>query len=328
MQPPNAHDALFKQVFSQIEHAASALKLILPPALAARIDFQTLALCPGSFVDEALKERSSDVLYSASLDGHVALLYVLWEHQSTVEDLMAFRLLRYLVRIWQRWLEGQPNAKRMPVIVPVVLHHSETGWTAVTAFENLLDVSDEARAALGEHIVRFRFVLEDISHETDEALRARPMTPLGRLTLWCLRHAREPEGLVERLREWLALVREIHRAPNGPAALLVIWRYILTIYESKRAPEEIVVQLLEAVGEEERKEIMTAADMLIERGRNEGRKQERREMLLKQLRIRFGALPDVAVTRVNTADMAQLDVWLERVLTAATLVDVLGEEQP
>ena len=36
--PPNAHDALFKWSFSQVEHAVGELKLLLPPELVARID--------------------------------------------------------------------------------------------------------------------------------------------------------------------------------------------------------------------------------------------------------------------------------------------------
>jgi hypothetical protein len=47
----NIHDALFKATFSQVEHAAGELRRALPAAIAARIDFSTLALCAGSFVD-------------------------------------------------------------------------------------------------------------------------------------------------------------------------------------------------------------------------------------------------------------------------------------
>ena len=89
---------------------------------------------------------------------------------------------------------------------------------------------------------RFRFVLEDISHETDEALRARAMTALARLRLWCLRHAREPEVLVDRLGAWVDLVREVRRAPHGVAALVLIMRYIFAVNEPDK-PEELVARL-------------------------------------------------------------------------------------
>ena len=64
---------------------------------------------------------------------------VLFEHQSTVDSLMSFRLLRYEIRIRERWLRDNPGAHRLPAILPVVLHHSVDGWTGSTSFEDLLD---------------------------------------------------------------------------------------------------------------------------------------------------------------------------------------------
>ncbi|WP_437731849.1 Rpn family recombination-promoting nuclease/putative transposase [Sorangium sp. So ce1335] len=316
----NAHDALFKTAFSQVEHAAGELRHVLSPELSARIDFTALELRPGSFVDEALKERQSDLLFSAPLGKTSVLVYLLFEHQSTVEPLMAFRLLRYMVRIWDHYLAEHAGAMRLPAIVPVVLHHSESGWTAGTSFEDLLDLDDDARAAMGEHVPRFRFVLDDISHEADEALKARTMSALARLVLWCLRHAREPDELLDRLGKWLDLVRDVRRVPDGTRALRAMWRYILATSE-RNEPDKVLRRLLAVVGDDGKEDIVSVADMLVERGRQEGQ----RRMLLKQLGARFGALPDDAVARVNAADMTELDRLSERVLTAATLADVLSD---
>ncbi|WP_437767224.1 Rpn family recombination-promoting nuclease/putative transposase [Sorangium sp. So ce281] len=324
----NAHDALFKAAFSQVEHAAGELRQALPPALSARIDFAALRLRPGSFVDEALKERQSDLLFSASMGEARVLLYLLCEHQSTVEPLMAFRLLRYMVRIWEHHLAEHPGSKLLPAILPVVLHHSETGWTAATSFEDLLEVDEGARAVMADHVPRFRFVLDDISQEGDEALKARAMSAFSRLVLWCLRHGREPDELLRQLGKWLDLVNEVRRAPNGVEALRAIWRYILATNERDEA-DEVLQRLLAAAGEPWKEEIVSAADQLMERGRQqglrEGLREGRRHMLLKVLGARFGALPDDAVARVNAADIAVLDRWSERVLTAPTLAAVLSE---
>jgi Putative transposase, YhgA-like len=327
---PNVHDALFKATFSNVEHAAGELRHALRPALAARIDFSTLALESGSFVDEVLKERQSDLLFSASIRGVRVLLYLLFEHQSTVEELMAFRLLRYLVRIWERFLDHHPDARRLPAIVPVVLHHSTTGWTAATAFEDLLDLDDEARAAMGEHVPRLRFVLDDISLEEDDALRARAMTALARLVLFCLRHAREPAVLLARLRRLRDLIDEVRRAPNGVEALQKVWHYILETND-REEPEQVARQLLAAVGDDGKEEIVSAAEKLVERGRIEGRlegriegrREELRQTLLKLLAARFGVLPADTVDRVNAAEKAQLDRWFDRALTAISLDDAL-----
>jgi predicted transposase/invertase (TIGR01784 family) len=94
----NPHDALFKYVFSQPEHAASELRSVLPAEVAGRLDWSSLELQPASFVDERLSGRQADLLFTVRYEERPAYVYVLLEHQSTCDPLMAFRLLRYLER--------------------------------------------------------------------------------------------------------------------------------------------------------------------------------------------------------------------------------------
>jgi hypothetical protein len=292
----------------------------LPPAVAARIDFATLTHCPGSFVDSELAARHTDLLFSAKLAGRPAFLHLLFEHQSNVHPLMAFRLLGYMVRIWEDHLAKHPKARRLPAILPVVLHHSETGWSADVTFDALIDLDPETLAALADVIPRFRFVLVDISFESDHSLRGRAITALGRLVLWCLRHGRQPDELLRRLAAWADLVREVRAAPGGAAALVAIWRYILAISEPL-PPEECLAKMLDAVGKDAEEEIVTAAEQLREQGRVEGQ----RSMLLRLLSARFGALPATVTMRIQAAAPAQLVLWADRVLTELTLSAVLGD---
>jgi predicted transposase YdaD len=60
-------------------------------------------------------------------------------------------------------------------------------------------------------------------------------------------------------------------------------------------------------------------------GHREGRKDGERALLLRLLRARFGELPAGAVARVESAEIAVLERWGERVLSAKTLADVLDE---
>ena len=39
----------------------------------------------------------------ATLDGRAAFVYVLIEHQSSPDPMMPLRMLRYVMRIWERW---------------------------------------------------------------------------------------------------------------------------------------------------------------------------------------------------------------------------------
>ena len=322
------HDALFKATFSQIEHATGELQAILPPALTARIDFATLTLCPGNYVDEDLRQRYTDLLFSAEITGKKALLYVLFEHQSSVDPLMLFRLLAYMVRIWEAHLRSEPEAKRLPAIIPVVLHHSHSGWTAKVAFEDLLDVDATVLAEIAPYVPHFRCALDDLGEESEEALRARAMSALGRLTLWCLKNSRSPEQLVAQLGRWGELMRQVVRAPDGMAAFGRIFGYMCEVDETV-GPEGLRRLVAREVGKDVEEAIVTTADMLRAEGRSkglsEGRSEMQREVLLKLLSKRFGALSEDAVARVNAAGPAELEQWFDRGLTAVTLAEVLGD---
>jgi hypothetical protein len=62
-----------------------------------------------------------------------------------------------------------------------------------------------------------------------------------------------------------------------------------------------------------------------ELGFEEGVKKGMRKTLLCWLRTRFGELPAAAVARIQAADTAELEQWADRVLSAKTLAEVLGE---
>ena len=224
---------------------------------------------------------------------------------------MAFRLLCYLVAIWKSFRARHPRARKLPAIVPIVVHHSPTGWTAKVAFEDMLDVDADLLDALGPYVPRFRFLLDDLSVHSDGALRARrQMTPGGRVAILSLKHGRDPIA---------ARIQVL--SPDGRAArdvLAAILRYILET--SQAEPIKLRNLLARQFGRKEAEEMLTTAERL----RTEGRTEGKREVLLQQLRQRFGRVPAATVARVGNAGAAELDTWCSRVLTAESLDEVLS----
>jgi hypothetical protein len=108
---------------------------------------------------------------------------------------------------------------------------------------------------------------------------------------------------------------------------MMVFRYILMVNE-RFGSEELVGLLLRTVGEEGKEEMASVAEQLIEQGRQQGEQngllRGQRKVLVCLLRARFGELSESVVEHVNRADMAKLDLWTERVLSAPTLADVLG----
>ena len=64
---------------------------------------------------------------------------------------MPLRLLRYMLRIWDRWLGDHAGATRIPVILPIVLCHGESStdvWTGPTAMHELFDLDETVLAQI------------------------------------------------------------------------------------------------------------------------------------------------------------------------------------
>lgn len=118
---PTAHDALFKQFLTHKETARDFLTLHLPAPLRQLCDLSTLKLESGSFVDETLRATHSDVLYSVTTPQGEGYIYVLIEHQSSPDKLMAFRLMRYAVAAMQRHLDAGNSV--LPLVIPMLFYH-------------------------------------------------------------------------------------------------------------------------------------------------------------------------------------------------------------
>ena len=95
--PANPHDRFFKAVFSRDDVAADFLRHHLPADIASLLLPGTLAIRKDSFVDQALSEHYSDLLYSVKLhNGQPGFVYVLFEHKSYPEPRIALDLNKYL----------------------------------------------------------------------------------------------------------------------------------------------------------------------------------------------------------------------------------------
>jgi predicted transposase YdaD len=331
------HDLLARYTFGHPERAAAELHAVLPPHVVSAVDWSSLRREPGSVVDPELRETESDLLFSARLhSGHPLLLYILLEHQSSVDRWMALRMLRYVVRQVERWRQEHPERTLLPVILPLVMYHGEDGtWTSPRRVEDLFDLPEEAeeRERWRALLPRFEYLLDDLTAERQEALLARPGPPLVQLTWRVLRYGRS-EDLAQRLSDWTALFVQVHAAPEGSEHLVVIIRYLLWV--GGKAVHEAAGRVLHSVLDAPRAEALMRSygEELIEqgrqqglaRGREEGLTRARAEYILRTLTTRGVQLDDAARQRIlSCSDVATLDRWFDRSLTASTLSDVLDD---
>src|SRR5439155_1425209 len=194
-------------------------------------------------------------------------------------------------------------------IIPVVLYHDGTPWSPPLDFESLVDAPLPLRPALEPYLVRMTYLLDDLSHISDDQLRGRAMTALTKVLVVCFRDARRAPDFLGRLARWVDALREVFAAPNGFDALTRVATYILAV--SKHVPQDDLAAFMKRnVSVEAEDTVMTAGERLIEQGIQQGIEQGERKLLLYQLRRRFGEDVNAATEqRIATASGEQLELW-------------------
>jgi len=136
---PHPHDSMVHAVLSDLAEATSFLQRYLPEALSQALNWSTLRLHEGSFVDEDLHRSETDFLYQVEYLGSSTSLwlYILLEHQSSPDRWMRFRLLKYCCRIWDINLQERPAPRELRPIVPLVFYQGERSWSYAREFADL-----------------------------------------------------------------------------------------------------------------------------------------------------------------------------------------------
>ncbi len=319
----NPHDQLVRKTLGIPEHAAGELRAILPPALAKRVDWSTLRAEPGSFVDTGGPERHTDLLFSATIGGRDARIYVVFEHQSSFDRWMPLRLLVYMGRIWVSLADA--GAKRLPVIVPVVLYNGDTTWTGARRFADLLDADEPLLTLTRAFIPNFQLLIDDLARVSELALLRRPMSALARLVVWVLRAVRlgfDPAHLAE----WARLLEQA-RLEAGPEAFTQLFVYLSEVDGGDTLYGAIEAIIDDELSEETmglRKKWEDAArEQGIKQGIEQGIDRGRAELLLKQLQLKFGDIGEARREQVGRASREELERWAQRVLSATSLDEVL-----
>lgn len=318
------HDKLFKRIFTNPKYAEEELTELLSPPLAAAIDWSTLKREPGSYVDEALADTHSDLVFSARAGREDVLVFVLFEHQSTNDDWMALRLLSYMVKLWTGFAEDPNNGRRLPLIVPVVLSHAPGGWTPHRHFSALFGENGVALAP--ECIPDFTYAVDDLTRLTDAELKARPASDAVKLTLWVLRDARTGTTFLEAAPDWLALLERAAQEPELDQVAVAVITYLLVVLDEEIMNEFRVMLANEAPMAEGL--TMTYGEKLLaqghERGRTEGKIEGELEgkamSLLLVLEARALPVSDEQRARIlGCRDSDVLARWLAAAVTAESV---------
>ena len=129
------HNDFFYQVMSRKEKAKTFFERYLPKSVQEITNLEAITLAESKHVSDAGISLYNDVLYRCELaEGQPGYLFAMCEHQSTPDDQMPLRLLKYNIATIEKHLKQAKE--RFPVIVNIVLYHGSKPWNYSTAFSD------------------------------------------------------------------------------------------------------------------------------------------------------------------------------------------------
>ena len=323
----NPHDAFFKELFSRREVARDFIAHHLPPEVVELLDLETLEQHAGTFVDEALQESYSDILYRARrVNGGECCVYLLFEHKSRAERFTPLQLLGYQTRIWADCLKADPKLKKLPPILPVVVYHGKSGWRVARNFSELLDWGPD-EAALRQYVPDFTYHLFETRTYDERTAQDMALLKIG---LAALKYIFESD-LGRHLAQYFTLFQEMDET-DARIYISVLLHYVtqtaqpVTVEEVEKAVRAAFTQQGEAMR-------LSIIDQWKLEGRQQGLQEGRQEaweeaqrresaLLIRLLERRFAALPADMREQVNRLSFAKLEKLGEAIFDFSNIKEV------
>ncbi|MGI9573915.1 Rpn family recombination-promoting nuclease/putative transposase [Alloalcanivorax xenomutans] len=329
------HDTSYKFLFAHAEMVRDLLLGFMEGSWVRELDFVSLEKVSDGYVSDDLRARHNDALWRVRWKREWLYIYLMLEFQSKEDRYMPVRIQTYLGLLYQDLIRrGELEVDgRLPAVLPIVLYNGRRRWRAATDLNDLIQESPEA---LHPYLPRQRFFLVDQGLYADKGnLRERNLVAavfalengatsrdmlrvIARLVDWL----KDPEQqyLEQGILEWLR-----RRGPSLDSQ--VPWQAVHNLREAHSMLEDRVREWkaqfwregLEAGMKKGRRQGLQKGR---QEGRQEGSTTEARNILLRQLRRRFGEVPAEIETRLNGASREQLEDWIDRVYEVETVAAV------
>ncbi len=302
---------------------------ILASELAACIDFSRLSQINRSFIPDTLREQESDMVFTAPFQTESGtdelLIYILIEHQSTVDPIMGFRVLFYMMQIWDFQRRGWesdnvPKSQwRFRPILPIVYYTGEKRWSNPLTLDAIMDMPD----VLARFVPKFDTLFLSVNEAEATDLKESDQ-PLGWLLTVLQQKNADKETLIDAMLEAFAYFETLDEeyTPQRRKAMIYLMLFIL-----HRRPSDEHKNLITLIDQRTHDmEVETMAKSIIEiskeEGIEEGIEQTKREDIIKLLQIKFGNVPESITKKINSIQsLARLNSLFEKAATINTLDD-------
>ncbi|ENN8376224.1 TPA: Rpn family recombination-promoting nuclease/putative transposase [Providencia rettgeri] len=253
------HDAAFKGFMTNIANARDFFEIHLPEHIKSLCDFNTLSLTNSSFIDKQLRSRLSDVLYSVRTSQGEGYIYLLVEHQSTPDKLMAWRLMHYAFLAMNQHM--QQGNTTLPIVVPILFYHGGRSPYPYTQLWTECFPLPE----IAHELYTQPFPLVDITVIDDNEL-------VNHRKIAVMELAMKHKYLRDEFQQVLPLLaKALNKHYNSDNDIITILNYLFIALDSHNF--EQVIQVLGEQTEKHKETIMNIAQRLQDKGRQEGRQE-------------------------------------------------------
>ncbi|BBJ31356.1 transposase [Rickettsia asiatica] len=157
------HDALVKKILTEKIAAQEFLEHYLPSDFKELIDLKAITVEKESFVEDDLKRKYSDIIYSVKTkDQEKAFVYVLIEAQSSCDYWIALRLWKYMLLLCERHMT---NKEKLPLICPLLIYNGSEVYSAPRNFWELFTKPEQAKKLMVKD-----YQLVDLQSQSDDEI--------------------------------------------------------------------------------------------------------------------------------------------------------------
>lgn len=152
----NPHDKLFKDLLDDEEE----LKEFVTQFVGINIQLEEIEKCNSSYITNQYEMYQADMVYKIKEKD----VYILIEHQSTVDENMPYRMFNYYGETLKE-TKNEITENIYPLIIPIVLYTGERNWKVETEYSRRIN---EYRAS--KKYIKLEYELVDINKYTEEEL--------------------------------------------------------------------------------------------------------------------------------------------------------------
>jgi hypothetical protein len=310
--------------------------------LAKHIDYSRLQRLDRTFISDNFRKREADLVFTAPFidkqETREVIIYILIENQSTADLTMPFRILSYMLRIWESQRE-EFESNKIPLtqwkfrpILPVVFYTGDQKWDEPLDIKRLFDLPK----SLEEFIPQHKTIFFNLKATSPEKLVAYDH-PFG----WVLRVMQKENADTKEFGDSLQLaINHLRLMTSEERAnwAKLIYFIMAFLYERREEPDHnqfinIIKDSIDNSSQRKEAEEMgkTMAQVLEERGEAKGEARgeargiitTKQDDIIKLIRLKFEYIPEILVKKVKSINQIdKLDAIFESAVVGKTINDV------